>query len=63
MLIGSMSQVVWRVWLLVYLSAFVALFCAVCSLYLAGAARELRGTGGYVRTGRMVVLYNFSLLC
>ena len=43
-----------------YLSAFVmnrrALFCAVCSLYLAGAVRELRGTGGYVRAGRMVVL-------
>ena len=25
--------------------------------------RELRGTVGYVRAGRMVVLYNLSLLC
>ena len=43
-----------------YLSALVmnrrALFCAVCSLYWACAVRELRGTGGYVRAGRMVVL-------
>ena len=60
MLIGSMLQVVWRVWLLVYLSAFVmnrrALFCAICRLYWARAVRELRGTGGYVRAGRIVVL-------
>ena len=50
-----------------YLSAFVmnlkALFCATCNLYLADTVREFRGTTGYVRAGRMVVLYNLSLLC
>ena len=54
-------------WLLVYLSAFMmnrrALFCAFYSLYLALAVKELRGTGGYVKAGRIVVLYSLSLLC
>ena len=67
MLIGSMLQVVWRVWLLVYLSAFVmnrkALFRAVCGLYLTWADIELRGAGGYMRAGRMVVLYSLIFLC
>ena len=67
MLIGSMLQVMWTVWLLVYLSAFVtnrrAVFWAVCSLYLAGKVRELRGTVEYVKAMRMVVLYSLSLLC
>ena len=66
MLIGSMLQIVWRVQLLVYLSAFVmnrrALFW-VYNLYLSGYVRELRGTVGYMRTRRMMVLYSLSLLC
>ena len=62
MLIGSMLQVVCRLWLLVYLSAFVtnrrALFWTICNLFLAGKFRELRGTVGYVWARRMVVSYD-----
>ena len=40
-----------------------ALFWAIFNLYLVGRVRELRGTVGYVRAGRMVALYSLSLLC
>ena len=52
-----------------YISVLVtnrrALFCVIINLYLVGNVRELRGTVGvgYARAGRMVVLYNLSLLC
>ena len=61
-----MFKFVWRVLLLVYLTAFVtnrrALFSVICNLYLAWEVRELKGTVGYIRAGRMVVLYSLSLL-
>ena len=37
-------------------------FWAVCNLYLAGKFTELRITVGYMRAGKVVVLYNLSLL-
>ena len=47
-----MLQVVWRVWLSVYLSAFLinqrALFWDMCNLYLTGRVRVLRGTVEYI---------------
>ena len=50
-----------------YLSIFVtnrrAMFLVACNLYLAWKVKELRGTVGYERAGRMVVLHNLSLLC
>ena len=39
-----------------------ALFWATCNLYLSVCFRELRGTVGYMRAGRMVALYSLSLL-
>ena len=58
--IGSMLQLVWRVRLFVYLSIFVtnrrALFWAICNLCFVGRVRELRGTDGYMKAGKMVVL-------
>ena len=62
-----MLQVVWGVRLLVYVSVFMtnrrALFLAICNLYLVGRIRELRRNVGYMRAGRMVVLYSLRLLC
>ena len=66
-LIGSMLQVVCRVRYLVYLYIFVTnrrvLFRVICNLYLVGKVKELRGTIGYMRAGRMVVSHSLSLLC
>ena len=68
MLIGSMLQAMCRERLVVceVTGVFVmkrsALFWAICSLYLFIGLRELRGTVGYIRAGRMVVLKIFSLL-